>query len=89
MTRDPHTVISRDAAVFTITPDLLERVAAQFHFRECSVYDGRRCVDSCRGHDRDLAHAHAALVDVVRALQPGQALRWDGRVITSNRPRTP
>lgn len=56
-------------------------VADQLHFLECATFDGRRSVSCCRGRDSDLARARSAVIAVIRSLEAGQALRWDGQVV--------
>lgn len=62
----------------SVDEGLLDRVADAFHSRECTVYDGRRAVSSCRGRDRDRAIAERAIWDVTAAIRPGEALFSDG-----------
>lgn len=83
MAHDHHLDINRNEGKFSVTPELLGRVADQIHFRECGAYDGRGSVDTCRGREWDIIRAHMALIDVIRSLSPGEALRWDAKLIRS------
>lgn len=83
MAHDHRLDINRDEGRFSVTSGLLNRVADQIHFRECSTYDGRRSVSTCRGREWDILRAQLALIDVIRSLSPGEALRWDAKVIRS------